>query len=98
MHGTGFFVDHTGRKWGGQFRKGKYESKNQSQLVKEKALTLKKVEIKKQIQLTFQNILDAIAKSDKKTLKDNLSPFFATVDNVKQYIKQPYSKFDERPP
>jgi hypothetical protein len=29
------------------------------------------------------SLLEAIAKSDKKTLKDNLSPFFATADNVK---------------
>jgi len=59
---------------------------------------LKKIEVTKEIEATLQNILDAIAKSDKKTLKDNLSPFFATADNVKEYVKDPYSKFDERPP
>jgi hypothetical protein len=31
-------------------------------------------------------------------LKDNLSPFFATPENLKEYIKEPYAKFDERPP
>lgn len=46
-------------------------------------MTLKKLEIKKEIEFIFQNLLDAIAKSDKKTLKDNLAPFFATADNVK---------------
>lgn len=59
---------------------------------------MKKIEVKKEIEATLQNILDAISKSDKKTLKDNLSPFFATADNVKEYVKDPYSKFDERPP
>jgi hypothetical protein len=55
---------------------------------------LKKNEVKKEIEATLQNILDIIAKSDKKALKDNLSPFFATADNVKEYVKDPYSKFD----
>ena len=57
MDGTGFFVDHTGRKWGGQFRKGKYQSKYQAELVKEKAVTLKKIEIKKEIDATFTALL-----------------------------------------
>ena len=43
MHGTGFFIDPTGRKWGGEFRKGKFESKNQAELVKEKGISLKKI-------------------------------------------------------
>ena len=34
MHGTGFFVDTNGRKWSGEYRKGKFESKNQAELVK----------------------------------------------------------------
>lgn len=42
----------------------------------------------------MQSLLDAIAKSDKKTLKDNLSPFFANADNLKELVKEPYSKFD----
>ena len=98
MHGTGFFIDHTGRKWGGQFRKGQFSSNDQKELVKEKAITLKKIEIKKQVEATFTALLEAVAKSDKKTLKENLAPFFATADNVKEYVKEPYSKFDERAP
>jgi hypothetical protein len=31
----------------------------------------------------LQNMLDAISKSDKKTLKDNLAPFFSAGDNLK---------------
>lgn len=46
----------------------------------------------------MQSLLEALAKSDKKTLKDNLSPFFALNDNAKEFIKEPYAKFDERPP
>ena len=47
MDGTGYFIDSAGRKWGGEFRKGKFESKNQAELVKEKAITVKKNEIRK---------------------------------------------------
>jgi hypothetical protein len=50
------------------------------------------------VALTFQNILDSLAKSDKKTLKDNLTLFFAANDNAKEFIKEPYAKFDEKPP
>lgn len=68
------------------------------ELLKEKGISLKKIEIKKEVEGTFQALLDSIAKSDKKTLKDNLSPFFASADNLKDFIKEPYAKFDERPP
>ena len=47
MHGTGFFIDHTGRRWGGEFRRGQFQSNNQKELVKEKAVTLKKIEVRK---------------------------------------------------
>ena len=43
-------------------------------------------------------MLEALAKSDKKTLKENFSPFFASGDAIKEQVKEPYSKFDERPP
>ena len=32
-------------------------------------------------------MLEAISKSDKKTLKDNLAPFFSSGDNLKEYVK-----------
>lgn len=98
FHGYGYFIDATGHKWEGEFRKGVFESKRQAQLLKERQLQIKKVEIQKEIAITLQNLLDAIAKSDKKTLKDNLTPFFASNDNAKELLKQPYSKFDERAP
>jgi hypothetical protein len=31
-------------------------------------------------------------------MKDNVSPFFATADNAKEFVKEPFVKFDERPP
>ena len=38
------------------------------------------------------------AKSDKKTYKENLLPFFATQEEVKLYIKDPFPKYEERAP
>jgi hypothetical protein len=42
--------------------------------------------------------LEAFAKSDKKTFKDNLTPFFATADHVGEYITETYPKFEEKQP
>ena len=36
--------------------------------------------------------------SDKKTFKENLIPFFATVDEFKNIVRDPYPKFEERAP
>ena len=41
---------------------------------------------------------EAFAKSDKKTFKENLTPFFATADTCGEYIKETYVKYEERPP
>jgi hypothetical protein len=37
---------------------------------------------------------EALAKSDKKTLKDNMAPFFVAGDAMKEFVKDPYSKVD----
>jgi hypothetical protein len=87
IHGSGHFIDHTGKKWAGEFRNGKFQSKDQIELVKEKTITLKKLQIKKEVESIFTALLEAVAKSDKKTLKENLAPFFAAADNLKELIK-----------
>lgn len=38
--------------------------------------------------------MEVLAKSDKKTLKDNMAPYFTT--DIKEFVKEPYSKVDER--
>lgn len=50
----------------------------------------------KDIENLINSMIEAVAKSDKKTLKDNLSPFFPSGDIIKDQVKDPYSKFDER--
>ena len=42
--------------------------------------------------------MEAFAKSDKKTFKDNLGPFFAQPDTCSDLVSEPYAKFEERAP
>lgn len=49
MHGTGFYIDVSGRKWEGQYRNGKFETKMQKQLLREKQVEVKKEECKKAV-------------------------------------------------
>lgn len=98
FHGTGLFIDSNGRQWRGEFRRGVFETARQAELQKEKALVLRKLEVRKEAEAALAALLEAVAKSDKKTLKDNLAPFFPTPDLAKDFLKEPYAKFDERPP
>ncbi len=52
----------------------------------------------KDIEALILTMIEAVAKSDKKTLKDNFSPFFPSGDVIKEQVKDPYSKFDEKAP
>lgn len=49
-------------------------------------------------QTFFVSFAEAFARSDKKTFKDNLSPFFATADNCGEFVAEPYVKYEERAP
>lgn len=46
----------------------------------------------------FNKFEQAFASSDKKTMKENLSQFFAIQDEVKLYVQEPYPKYEERKP
>jgi hypothetical protein len=46
----------------------------------------------------FQRFAEVFAKSDKKTFKENLLPLFAVQEEAKIHIKEPFPKFDDRPP
>jgi hypothetical protein len=46
----------------------------------------------------FGEFFEVFAKSDKKTFKDNLTPFFAVADTCADYVSEPYAKFEERTP
>ena len=41
MHGTGLYIDSAGRNWKGEFRSGKFETKRQAELCREKEIQTK---------------------------------------------------------
>lgn len=46
----------------------------------------------------FAEFFEVVGRSDKKTFKENLTPFFATADQCADYVGEPYAKFEERTP
>ena len=47
----------------------------------------------------MEQFCEAFAKSDKKTFKDNLSPFFGSADNCLDYINvENFPKFEDKAP
>lgn len=61
-------------------------------------LNKKEADIRENATHFFQRFLDAYAHSDKKTMKDNMLPFFATTEDIKLYVKEPYPQFADRLP
>ena len=98
MHGEGAYTDIEGRKWEGEFVEGVYKSKLQKQLKMEKLLKKKEAEVLENVEGFFNRWSQTFAASDKKTFKENLPPFFALSDEIKQYVKEPYARYEERTP
>lgn len=98
MHGEGVFIDKEGNRWEGEFVDGVYESKMQKQLKMEKMLNKKEAEVRENATAFFGRFADAFARSDKKSMKDNMMPFFATTEDIKLYVKEPYPQFADRLP
>jgi len=46
----------------------------------------------------FSEFFEVFARSDKKTFKENLAPFFATTDMCADFVSEPYAKFEDRVP
>ncbi len=85
-------------KYLGEYVEGIYQSKMQKHLKIEKALKKKEDEILKSVLTFFAKFQQSFAASDKKTFKENLLPFFAVQDEIQLYVKEPYTKYEERPP
>jgi len=98
MHGEGIYVDADNVKWQGIFVNGSFESKIQKKLKAEKEL-LDKINLYKEKALSyFTAWTETFARSDKKTFKENLMPFFATAETCIDYLAEPYVKYEERAP
>lgn len=98
MNGEGIYVDSESIRWEGIFVNGSFESKLQKKLQAEKIIKEKRRQYEEKAREFFQAFSDAFVKSDKKTFKDNLSPFFATGESCGEYVSEPYPKFEEKLP
>lgn len=98
MHGEGIYTDIEGRRWEGEFVEGVFKSNLQKQLKMEKLLKKKEAEINESAQSFFKKWEQTFSASDKKTFKENLAPFFSAPDEVKQFVKEPYPKYEDRVP
>ena len=96
FHGRGKYFDSDGLEWKGEFREGFYSSKQQAQLKEEARLYQKNLIYENYPKEFFKKWEETISKVDKKTAKDLLSPFFGDKD-LANYIKDPFTKFDEKP-
>jgi hypothetical protein len=98
MHGTGKYWDINNIVWSGEFREGNFISKDQAKLKEEKRITKKINKIKEIPSIFLKSWEETFAKTDKKNIKDLLSPFFAKIENMSNYIKENYPKFEDRTP
>lgn len=98
MHGHGTYVDLNKVMWSGIFINGRFDSRIQRRLAVEKEIEDKVSAYETKAKSFFVQFAEAFARSDKKTFKDNLAPFFATADLCSEFISEPYVKYEERTP
>ena len=82
----------------GIFVGGVFQSKIQKQLKYEKQLKILEGQILANAAEFFPKFEKVFSESDKKTFKDNLTPLFAYVEEAKTYFREPFPKYEERPP
>ena len=98
MHGEGLYIDAENMKWAGIFINGSYESKIQKKLRAEKEIGDKLKEYQIKALGFFTHFADQFAKSDKKTMKENMTVMFATADRCIDFVAEPYTKFEDKTP
>eukprot|EP00330_Aristerostoma_sp_ATCC50986_P003056 CAMPEP_0114594010 /NCGR_PEP_ID=MMETSP0125-20121206/15608_1 /TAXON_ID=485358 ORGANISM="Aristerostoma sp., Strain ATCC 50986" /NCGR_SAMPLE_ID=MMETSP0125 /ASSEMBLY_ACC=CAM_ASM_000245 /LENGTH=95 /DNA_ID=CAMNT_0001793769 /DNA_START=67 /DNA_END=354 /DNA_ORIENTATION=+ len=55
-------------------------------------------EIKEDVVKFFPKFEAAFTSGDKKTWKEHLLPFFATQEEVKSYMREPFPRYEEKKP
>lgn len=99
MNGEGIYTDSEHIKWEGIFVNGTYESKLQKKLHGEKLIKEKRRQYEERGKDFFTGFAEAFAKSDKKSFKDNLSPFFGNSESCGEYlVEHVFPKFEEKLP
>ena len=84
--------------WEGIFVNDSYQSKIQKKLKSEKQIQDRCSAIKLSVTQWFVEFFFIFGRSDKKSYKENLSPFFATEANAAEFVTETYSKFEDRSP
>ena len=99
MHGTGsFFCLDKYSNFNGEFREGKFLTKNQEELKEEKRL-IKIYEILNSVPKTFQKSWEEACSGDPKTINEFLTPFFANQENMGKYFNNvQFPVFDDYKP
>ena len=98
MSGEGLYIDSDNIKWEGIFVDGQFDSKIQKKLQAEKIIKDKINQFQEKSKEFVEQFTEAFAKSDKKTFKDNLSPFFGSAENCLDFINvEVYPKFEDKP-
>lgn len=98
MCGEGLYIDSDKIKWEGIFVDGQFDSKIQKKLQAEKIIKDKIIQFENKAKEFVEQFTEAFAKSDKKTYKDNLGPFFGSTENCVDYINvDAYPKFEDKP-
>ena len=99
MHGTGsFFCLDKYANFNGEFREGKFLTKNQEELKEEKRL-IKIYEVLNNVPKNFQKTWEEACAGDPKTVNDILIPFFATPENMGKFFNNvQFPIFDDYKP
>lgn len=98
MNGEGIYTDPDQVRWEGIFVNGSFESKIQKKLHLEKLMKDKMKTYEDKAKEFFIRFHESFAKSDKKTFKENLLPYFASAEHCKELVLEPYPKFEEKLP
>lgn len=61
-------------------------------------LKLKQQDFEKKAVIYFQQFFEVFDKSDKKTMKDNISPFFTHTEVIQQQVSEPFPLFTDKAP
>jgi hypothetical protein len=86
MHGEGVYLDADGITWSGIFVNGEFDSKIQKKLRAEKEIQDKVAAFSHGAKSYFLKFDEVFSQSDKKTFKDNLSPFFGSAEQLSEFL------------
>ncbi|CAI2374964.1 unnamed protein product [Moneuplotes crassus] len=97
MHGNGVYVDNDQVVWEGIFVDNTFESNIQKKLQTERKIMIKVKSFEESARSYFDKFFEAFNGSDKKTMKDNMAPFFIKPEELGTFVQEPYAKFEDKP-